>query len=781
MKVTWSIVLLSLFIFSCSHYEQVPKYYSYESRESGVRELASDTSCADILKRVLSNQEDDFLTVRRSLFGKMENLDDSERFGLINAIESFSFVDYKFASRELDEIRTKAVKLEEATFPFAFNEGGSSNYKEKGKKGFAAVVNLFKTRKVQGYEEVLLVKEGGGAYIPPQGKQKAFENFLDARMWLTERAPAFDLESLLETHRLMMKGGVEKVPDENLGVIRNNNWYGNVPSGSAISKEEYEVVKANPYLDYSELSERSINGTTKYAGKIYYPTINNVKPEVLERIQDSHPEVYAKILEHQETNSGGTNQELTRNMVNALTEERLNWFVLQRDQIGEIDSSEKFSELIDLIATLQRDVVSIHPFPNGNGRTTREFLLNYALIREGFFPPRISDPNLDMYSSLEDWKEIIVRGIESTERLYSDLSNRIDLGLDISNSPELYLPYFKRTADLDLKKYGRSDIYDNDRVADVDARQFLVFLDYYLKEKPEVKELLSSKPEQALRRIESDYADFFKRNNVDYVHKKEGLQEVSLFFVDDDFKSLFGNNTYTHYDVWKAKMDQWYMDQTVWRGLSYRNKEMSEDEIVGMFSQFHYQMTSNNVARKINASTPQENIKKLVFEDFDQFNDDLYGEGIVEMAKDHSETGPKYGVSYGYSTSKNRTVGKAFSMGAMVVAEYGKHAEPELQALLKSRILIGAKRAKKDVDLGRLKQVRSEFSYKYGRQQEVMGIGATEPDAIEVVQTIDAQGDVILSYVRNKHDPAKIHIYASEADDVDDADEATLVKIITLE
>ena len=108
-----------------------------------------------------------------------------------------------------------------------------------------------------------------------------------------------------------------------------------------------------------------------------------------------------------------------------------------------------------------------------------------------------------------------------------------------------------------------------------------------------------------------------------------------------------------------------------------------------------------------------------------------------------------YGISYGYSTSKNREVGKAFAMGAMVVGKYGEHKLPELQALLKSRVLVGARKSMKDVDLGRLKQLRPEFSYKYGRQQEVMGVGASDPDAITIIQTIDAEGGVTLSYLRN--------------------------------
>ena len=132
------------------------------------------------------------------------------------------------------------------------------------------------------------------------------------------------------------------------------------------------------------------------------------------------------------------------------------------------------------------------------------------------------------------------------------------------------------------------------------------------------------------------------------------------------------------------------------------------------------------------------------------------------MAKDHSETGPQYGVSYGFSSSKKWEVGKAFAMGAMVVGKYGEHQDPELQKLLKSRVLVGFKRAKKDVDLGRLKQVRPDFSYKYGRQQEVMGIAAVDPDAVMVIQVFDENGNVVKSYVRPEHRPHEIWLYLGD-------------------
>lgn len=139
-----------------------------------------------------------------------------------------------------------------------------------------------------------------------------------------------------------------------------------------------------------------------------------------------------------------------------------------------------------------------------------------------------------------------------------------------------------------------------------------------------------------------------------------------------------------------------------------------------------------------------------------------------------------YGISYGYSTSKNREVGKAFSMGAMVVAPYGQHKLPELQAILKSRVVVGARSARKDVDLGRLKQLRDEFSYKYGRQQEVMGIGVAEPDAITIVQTIDAEGEVMLSYLRNPAKPSEVWVVKGDIRPGETPNVDQLVKTVNL-
>ena len=100
-------------------------------------------------------------------------------------------------------------------------------------------------------------------------------------------------------------------------------------------------------------------------------------------------------------------------------------------------------------------------------------------------------------------------------------------------------------------------------------------------------------------------------------------------------------------------MKSWYTDQITWRGLASKTQEKSEEQIISMFKQLSSHMASNAVLKKIRGTgaTP-DIIRKAALEDFEKYNNDVFGEGLVQMARDHSETGPMYGISYGYSTSK---------------------------------------------------------------------------------------------------------------------------------
>lgn len=626
---------------------------------------------------------------------------------------------------------------------------------------------------------------------------RAFENFKKTREYLLNERPEMNKQTLLEIHKRMMEGGVEGVRSEWLGAIRDGNWYGNVPYQYPLDEITIKEILENPYLTWR--GQKNVDG--KFWGEIHYPNLDYIRKEGLDLIRNRNPKLVKDIEDYQNlpkkmleketelkllsvddkagakgfalkneiytlkqrhTKLASMSLKLNQQLVEAMVDDLMDWFNRQRALIGEIDSPEKLDQFTDLVAKFQRDLVSIHPLANGNGRSTREFALSYALMREGFPPPRILDPNADMYTSLDDWKKMIKHGILSSDYLVDDLIERLNFGLPVENSLDLITPFSRPPVALGLK--GQKGVNTIEGVEYIDPRFYREVLKREFNQNPSFVKELESEPVKTWDKIHNRIREIFSKNNIYYNHPKHGIERVALNFVDDDFKLLFGKNSYQNKELFDFKMKNWYSEDITWRGLASNQVEKSEADIIKMFQEFTEHNASNAVLRKISRINVSDEIRKAALEDFEKFNQDVFGDGLVQMAKDHSETGPLYRTSYGYSTSKNREVGKAFAMGAMVVADYGAHRAPELQALLKSRVLVGARRANKDVDLGRLKQVREDFSYKYGRQQEVMGIGATEPDAISIVQTIDAKGEVVLSYLRNPDNPSEVFVIKGDID-----------------
>ncbi len=625
-------------------------------------------------------------------------------------------------------------------------------------------------------------------------EQKAFDNFKDARQYLLTEKPPMNKETLMEIHRRMMKGGVENVPAADLGITRSGAWYGNVPSTHPIDESILKEINNNPYLTWIETAKLPDG---KLAGEIQYPNVEHIKKEGLDLLRKNHKELVLEIEEFQGISKKISVQEAfikenfnhpdlprfkddlkflrdkhrslranqavtTKKIVDAMVDDLMDWFTRERTLIGEINSPEKLDQFVNLTAKFQRDMVSIHPLANGNGRSTREFALSYALMKEGFPPSRILDTNADIYRSLEEWQKIIKHGILASDFLVDDMVERLKFGLPLESSVELITPYTRPPVQMALK--GQKKVPFMDGVEYIDPRLYREIIKREIAANPALTVEFQTNPVAAWDKVHKKAEEIFAKNNLYYNHPKKGIERVSLGIVDEDFKLLYGKPSFDNKELYDFKMKTWYSQDVTWRGLTSKHAEKSEAEIINMFEELTSHNASNAVLKKVGGNANPDAIKKAALEDFDKYNSDVFGDGLVQMAKDHSETGPMYGISYGYSTSKNRDVGKAFAMGAMVVGEYGSHKAPELQALLKSRVLVGARRAHKDVDLGRLKQIKDQFSYKYGRQQEVMGIGASDPDAITIVQTIDAEGEVLLSYLRNKNNPKEIFVVKGDID-----------------
>lgn len=139
--------------------------------------------------------------------------------------------------------------------------------------------------------------------------------------------------------------------------------------------------------------------------------------------------------------------------------------------------------------------------------------------------------------------------------------------------------------------------------------------------------------------------------------------------------------------MWLSKIERNYNSKLlIWRGLANRTHEFSDAELVDMFKFFNSHLLSNRIVKQSNQNQGQ--IRSLILNDFETYNKEVLSGNYISMVTDHTTTGPKYAQSYGLSTSKKEVVGKAFAMGAMVIANYGQHNTHELQKTLKSRITL---------------------------------------------------------------------------------------------
>lgn len=594
---------------------------------------------------------------------------------------------------------------------------------------------------------------------------KSFDNYKNAAAFLEDKRPPFTFDTLKEVHSYMMKGGIDKIDPDMIGKARVIGLRGMVPEQFAIPQKFVDEMNKNIYLSTADLVKDAKTG--KYVGSFDYPSVSKkMKPELAEKLKAINPQLYADIQKFT-TQQIGNEGDLNSKMVTALSEDLMRWFVKNKDDLGEINSPEKLYDFSKLVATFQRDLISIHPFRDGNGRSVRQFAIYYAFESIGFPPPRLVSPDDDVYVSIDEWTDAIIDGIRNTQRLYESAEKRLVRGLPLETTPELLVARFKETENITYKVQKPESIKIDGAEKKVEIEQVQTYFMLRLQDRT-LRTRMSQEPTVTYNELLNDYVTFYKKSNVDYVHEKKGLEHVSVNLIDSDFLATFGNRSFRSTDMWKEKMDKWYVDETLWRGLSRKNQEIQEDEILAMFKTVNGQFVSNNVGRQLTSNMTPDQMNKIIFKDFKKYNDDLLTDGLEIMAKDHSESGPLYGKSYGYSTSTKREVGKAFAMGAMVIAPYGQHKE--MQHLLKSRVLVGMKQAKKDVVLARLKQVRPIFSYKYPRQQEVMGIGAADPDSVMFVQLIDAEGGVIKSYVRNPQRPDEIIIFNKEINSVEEID-----------
>lgn len=411
-----------------------------------------------------------------------------------------------------------------------------------------------------------------------------------------------------------------------------------------------------------------------------------------------------------------------------------------------------------MVASLQRDIISIHPFVDGNGRTSR-FFMNSLLVSEGIFPARIMDFDLDIQGTKKQWQEEVWKGVHATHKLHVDLINRLDNGSDLTVSslfPHLYL---EDKISLPKKIKGKRN-FDSKKVsAELRKGQFLAYLKQKIKKSKAFYNSILHDPVPTFRTLFVEFKEFYKNHHIKY-KTENGLENLEVNLISDDFKKAFQTPVAKNKEAWQNKMKQWYSKDLIWRGLANLDYVESHSDLLNYFKNINPHMVSNRILQT-GANTAKQLMNETL-KDFRTYNADVISGNYVQMAMDHHMAGKLYYDSYGFSTSYKQIVGKAFAMGAMVVAEYGEHTQLKYQEQIFMRVNVAAYSSYKDLNLSRLKQINEKFSYQYPRQKEVMGIGASDPDSIMVLHIIDKNGNVEQTLARDLHNPNTVHTIDGE-------------------
>lgn len=158
------------------------------------------------------------------------------------------------------------------------------------------------------------------------------------------------------------------VPDAG-GVFKNRNSVGRDPMLHPISEAIYKNLKDNPWLGGFVEAPYPISRPGKRRGFLLYARASDTPAKLKELID---------------------------------------WY----------EANKATMDPIDLAADFQRAFVSIHPFVDGNGRTSRLFM-DRILREHGLPPPLLPTHNNDVYMSQKEYRAYIRRGIERFHRVWA--------------------------------------------------------------------------------------------------------------------------------------------------------------------------------------------------------------------------------------------------------------------------------------------------------------------------------------------------------------------------
>lgn len=591
-----------------------------------------------------------------------------------------------------------------------------------------------------------------------QAKDPEFKNIQRVNSYLKTTPLQCSLQRLKEVHKIAMKGQVEDLAAKDLGRCRDYAVYGPEEDISALHVGR---INKNPYLTFEikkELTDAETPARTKrFKGEIWYPEPATVKKEALDRIRSSSPDLVEsiehfqgqaksiQILHRDEQTSFYKN--LTSQLLEALCEERYETFRREVEKFSALSTVNEVLGYIRLVALHYRDMISIHPLGNGNGRSIRYESLYAPLDAVGISRPRLLNVDTDLLHSPSGWIIEVLKGIQSTHELYKNITSRILVGMRIENCPELVFPNLLRDVGIELRQYGKKKVQKNIALYKVDGSQFGAFVDVRLQEDKSLKKGFDPDTAvQTVSKLRDEYKEFIKRTVIICKVPGEAPEPLGLHLVDFDQCASFGICLAGDQAAWQNKIDTWHTSTQLWRGMCDTTREVNIEDIINIFRELSWITLSNGTSHLHRRESKVK--RNAVLKNFDEYNSELVNNTLYRTVVDHIGEGPLYEGSFGLSTSRKWGIGAGFAWGRGALSYENKEVKAA-QDSVKSRVLIGSFRSKKDIDVRRFRMLDSRFSYKFPRQQEVIAIGGIDPDSIFTVQLLDKNRRVTTSFIRN--------------------------------
>lgn len=210
---------------------------------------------------------------------------------------------------------------------------------------------------------------------------EAWKGWLAARIAM-QNIDELTVDMICNIHKLLAEG----MPVEIRGRIRDRgdlgSDYSNLGSTITFTEAQMKNIDENPLLHV-----RLTEGTN--TGFIVYPAVQDSKSK-RKCISALSPERKASISPYISTSQ----------LLRELLEETCRWYAQTRLEVADTTH---------IAAMLQRKIVSIHPFEDGNGRLSR-LLMQWVLTLGNEYLSILQHPEDDLYFDEDSWKTEVEQG-----------------------------------------------------------------------------------------------------------------------------------------------------------------------------------------------------------------------------------------------------------------------------------------------------------------------------------------------------------------------------------